>query len=138
MRRILSISGILALIISVGSPALLSAYAGRNVPMACHRSALPEAAEGMTHAHCHDMADMPGMEADSMPPESGDDAIAGSADAKCPMGCCTMASSANQAAPASPLILAAPLLVEHRISVSKSVFSRNGFSSHTDRGPPLA
>jgi len=100
--------------------------------MACHRATLHDAAQGMTHQHCHEME---GMDA---APEKGDGAAISSSAANCPMECCTLVRSANHAAPISPLILSAQVVVQHSIPVTKAVFSHNGFSSHTDRGPPAA
>jgi hypothetical protein len=107
--------------------------------MACHRSALHKSAVDTTRQHCHNMADMREMESDAslMPSQNDEASIAGSADNQCPMGCCAVTGSANHAAPTSPLMLTAPVVMEHQVSFAEVLFSRNGFSSHTDRGPPL-
>jgi hypothetical protein len=135
MRRLISISAVLALIVSVGSPALVSAYVAGKAPMACHRAILHEDGQGMKHQHCNEME---GMDMAVASPEEGDGAVIGALAAKCPMECCTLAGTTGQASPASPLILAAQVVVERNIPAVKVVFSRNGFSSHTDRGPPTA
>lgn len=108
--------------------------------MACHRPALSGNTPGMAHQHCHDMAGMEGMDdtpAPAVEPPS-DEAAFNAADAKCPMGCCSVANSANAASPARALVFTAQLAVELHVSGTDSIFSHNGYSSHTDRGPPLA
>jgi hypothetical protein len=135
MHRLLSISAVLAVIISAGAPDVVFAYAAPNMPMMCHLSVLHDSgSEGMTHQHCHNME---GTES-SPDWQHGSSAVIGLAGAKCPMECCTLAGPAGHAATVSTEIPAVPIVMRGSASVSKVAFSRNGFSSHTDRGPPTA
>lgn len=56
---------------------------------------------------------------------------------KCPMNCCMQSQAGNGVA--APAISLLPLLAvaEYHTFPTMVVFTRNGFSSHTDRGPPL-
>jgi hypothetical protein len=82
------------------------------------------------------MAENDAMESDAAAPE--DMASMGAAPEKCPMECCTMVGTAQQAAVAAAQNLALQVVIERSFPLSKVVFSRSGFSSHTDRGPPIA
>jgi len=135
MRRLFSISVVLALVVSAAAPDLVSAYVMGSVPMMCHRSGIHDSGPaGMTHLHCHDMEGM-----DSAPgAQDGSGAIIRRAGTECPMECCALAGPAGMAITASALILTTPVVIEGNASISKVIFGRSGFSSHTDRGPPAA
>jgi hypothetical protein len=128
MRRFFSITTILALMSSLASP-LLAACDHSGQPMACHRSAKQK-------SHCEMMA---GHHHDSAAPESAEPAAAGKeSSGNCPMDCCipghpTSASTIAAIPSVPPLVL-----IERTPCVITVVFTRTGFSSHTDRGPPPA
>ncbi|HEY2390790.1 MAG TPA: DUF2946 family protein [Candidatus Angelobacter sp.] len=127
MRRILSISIVFALISSSLSPLMAAACTGTGKAMSCHGGATPHCDRSM-HEHHHQAA----------PVESNASLSAAEDGAKCPMDCCTAAHLTNVAAPATASFLP-PLAVADRNFHFVSVkFISTGFSSHTDRGPPLA
>ena len=134
MRRILSISTVMMLLYSAALPSVMSAMMRTDAPMACHRPTLGTAA---VVSHCHDMADM--AAADAMEPAPANGAVMTvAAEQKCPMDCCTMLGTAQQAIASSQQSLPAPAVMERGVSTAGIVFVRTGFSSHTDRGPPSA
>jgi hypothetical protein len=135
MRRIFSISAILMLMYSAALPSVMSAMMANGAAMACHRPTLGTGAAAPQH--CHDMADMAGDDAMEGRPADGA-SITSSTDQKCPMDCCTMMGTAQQAVLPVQRGLPALAIMEHGISIARVVFSRTGFSSHTDRGPPSA
>jgi hypothetical protein len=87
----------------------------------CHRMA--------AHHHC----EMMGHQDDS---DSEPESAVTSHPGDCPMDCCMRDSAGTGIAAVS--ITAAPLLLiaQDRVSYSTVLFTSNGFSSHTDRGPP--
>jgi hypothetical protein len=135
MRRIFSISAILMLMYSAALPSAMSAMMSNDAQMACHRPALGTGATAPQH--CHDMADRAGKDAMEAAPADGAFSTV-AAEQKCPMDCCTMLGTAQQAIISARQSLPAPAVMERGVSVSKVVFTRTGFSSHTDRGPPSA
>jgi hypothetical protein len=56
----------------------------------------------------------------------------------CPMHCCTQSSAGTSGAVASVSTAISLPTIQHRVSFSNPTFAASGFSSHTDRGPPLA
>lgn len=134
MRRIFSISAILMLMYSAALPSVMSAMMVNDAAMACHRPTLGTGAA--TPEHCHDMADMAGNETMAAPADGA--LITVAAEQKCPMDCCTMMGTAQQAIPSSRKSTPALVVIEQAVSVSGVVFTSSGFSSHTDRGPPSA
>jgi len=133
MRRLFSITTILALMSSLASP-LLAACDHSGQPMACHRSAKQKSHCGMMAGHHHDSS-----AAESSASQSQAPAVAGlESSGSCPMDCCipghpTSASTIAAIPSVPPLVL-----IERTSRVITLVFTRTGFSSHTDRGPPLA
>jgi hypothetical protein len=126
MRRILSITVILALCWTMVSPAWAAVCShGNGAQMMCHRTAHSHDCGMMEHHH----------DADS---DSGPAISMAQQDEKCPMNCCMQAGHST----AKPVSLAAdvlPLLSSQAFPLFESqVFTAAGFSSHTDRGPPLA
>jgi hypothetical protein len=134
MHRIFSISAVMMLLWSAAMPAGMSAMMMPNAePMACHRPALGTGAA----AHCHDMAGM--TQNGVMEADSADEAfLRAGAEQKCPMDCCTLMGTAHQAILSAQQSLPLPAVMERGVSAASVVFSRTGFSSHTDRGPPIA
>ena|SRR5258708_638138 len=135
MRRILSISAVMMLMYSAALPSVMSAMMANDAAMACHRPTLGTGAAAPLH--CHDMAATAGDDAMYASPADGA-SIMISTEQKCPMDCCTMMGTAQQAIASAQQSLPAPAVMEHGISIARVVFSRTGFSSHTDRGPPSA
>src|SRR5437016_12377226 len=128
MRRMSAITLIAVSLCSASLPLwAASAAMASGAPMMCHREAhkaLP------AHHHCDEMQTEDG---DAQPESS----ISVSRLAhQCPMNCCTQANLSGGAAVAVIHILPPRMVTEKGIHFSAPVFSRNGFSSHTDRGPP--
>lgn len=123
MRRILAISMIGALICATGLPLWASACASMKTAPMCHRTAAEH--------HC----DMESQD-DSGDHETG--LVMTSRISDCPMHCCTQFSPSTTVAVASisdSILLPA---TTDRIYSPVPIFVTNGFSSHTDRGPPSA
>lgn len=125
MRRIFAITLIASLIFSVASPAWATACAAMNKTPMCHRTAAH-------HHHCEMMME---QEHETATPDS--EAAMHSLPGKCPMNCCTQSQAGNSVA--APVISLLPQLAvaEYHTVLTTVVFTRSGFSSHTDRGPPL-
>jgi hypothetical protein len=128
MRRFLSIATIVALLSSLATP-VMAACMGTGKAASCHAMEAPrQGGHAMHHHHHQDEAEAPNRSGLS----------AGDSDARCPMECCTPAHPQNGAALAATSIFP-PLAVSdqnfYRVQVA---FINAGFSSHTDRGPPLA
>jgi len=126
MRRVFAIAVLIGFITSLSLPVWATACAAMASAPMCHRTM-------DHHHHC-----------DSMMEERDETAAPDSVPAvrdlpgKCPMQCCLRANTAN--APAIPAISFLPMLVsaENSISYAPVIFRTAGFSSHTDRGPPIA
>jgi hypothetical protein len=71
-------------------------------------------------------------------PESNMAFSAAPDDAKCPMDCCTPGHLRSGATVSTNPDLPPPAVSDHKIQFVTVVFTVAGFSSHTDRGPPLA
>jgi len=132
MRRFLSITTIAAMISSFASPLLAGACHHAGPPLACHRTRQhkPHCSGMAMSGHHHHDDDAPAPESD-LPTVQGRDSSG-----SCPMDCCIPGHPKNATtavtAPELP-----PLTVTERVSnVIPVVFTRHGFSSHTDRGPP--
>lgn len=127
MRRIFAIASIVGLLLSMGSPVwATTCTAVGKVPL-CHRSAAQ-------HEHHCDM--MAGQQDETAVPNS--DVAFKAVPAKCPMQCCMQSQAGNGTA-----VLIVPLVFQlvasdHRTHLSPVLFASVGFSSHTDRGPPLS
>lgn len=90
---------------------------------------------------CHRMAaehhcEMEQQDGDSMP--QGTVPVMSSHPGYCPMHCCMQSSAGTASAVASASTATSLPAVRDRISLSNPTFTHSGFSSHTDRGPPLA
>jgi hypothetical protein len=131
MRRILSITAILALVCTLAQPLLAAACSGSGkvVPM-CHRVQVQQNA---AHHHCD------GMEQEETSSSSDPGISAAGSDPKdCPMDCCAQRHQPTDAAPPSLTILPELTVAGNGIAFISVAFARPGFSSHTDRGPPSA
>lgn len=137
MRRVLAITVIAALICSTGLPVWAQICAtGQKTPM-CHRmQASQQAAQkAMPAHHCDSMA-MEDEQDATVP--SGSEAIIKGGSSECPMQCCTQANAGtNSAVPATGLKAVLLSSADH-VDVPAVTFTTPGFSSHTDRGPPVA
>jgi hypothetical protein len=127
MRRIFAITSILALVLSMASPVWATACASMGKATMCHRGAAQ-------HQHHCDM--MMQQQDEAATPDS--EAVFGSVPTKCPMQCCLQSQAGNGTA-----VLIVPLIFQlavsdYRTNLSTVIFTSVGFSSHTDRGPPLS
>jgi hypothetical protein len=94
--------------------------------MVCHRT------PGMTH-HCEGMDDAQFPTDDN---EAG--RISGiHSPSKCPMNCCFRFGSDNKGAVVIEAAYFVPTSTGHSSHPTSDIFTNNGFSSHTDRGPPF-
>ena len=128
VRRICSISIIVALLCT-----LLPGQA----PQGCHRSSAPKMCPrtaSMAH-HCETMQE---QDQEQEPEGDASNITAFEREQKCPMNCCLQWKSGNLAANLVRQIDSVELSIEYRSDFLQPVFARTGFSSHTDRGPPLA
>lgn len=137
MRRLASISAMMAMLVSLFSPLLAQAQgAAVSHPMACHR-APGESAHASASAKHHHCAAMAGT---STPTSSSNERsiTAGKDLPDCPMDCCTQGHPQNGTA-LSSLSKLPPLAVTEGVpQIASQTFVSAGFSSHTDRGPPAA
>ena len=134
MRRFLSITVILALFSSMLSPVMAAACTGTGKAVSCHAIAADHCDRPM-HQHHHHGAAAP----ESGPaPESKKAFSAAPDDAKCPMDCCTPGHLRSGATISTNPDLPPPAVSDRKIQFVTVVFTIAGFSSHTDRGPPLA
>jgi hypothetical protein len=87
----------------------------------------------MHQHHHHGAATSESMAA----PESKTAFSAAPDDAKCPMDCCTPGHLRSEAKISTHPDLPPPAVSDRKIQFVAVVFTVAGFSSHTDRGPPL-
>jgi hypothetical protein len=134
MRRILSITAIVALIASPMLPLLAESCPHVKPVSACHRTDL--------HAHHCDMMHDHGTAADAessgSPESDGPACSASQVSHSCSMDCCATGQR-TKAIAAPTAFLACPFVItDHCPGLVSVVFASAGFSSHTDRGPPTA
>ena len=133
MRRLISIPAIASLMFSLVSP-LLAATCEHGTQMpACHR--VQEQKPQKPHCemmHHHDADET------AMPASDGPAVHAAPTSPSCPMDCCQLGDRTNAVSLTAMASLRQPAVVAESFSVVAVVFSRTGFSSHTDRGPPSA
>jgi predicted cobalt transporter CbtA len=127
MRRFLSITAIAALLSSMLTPLMAAACTGTGKAVSCHAVEAPSCDRPMHQHHHHAAA-----------PVSKSALSAADDDAKCPMECCTPGHGQNGASIAAAVALPLPVVVDQGFHSTSMTFVRPGFSSHTDRGPPLA
>jgi hypothetical protein len=128
MRRPLSITVILALFSSMLSPVMAAACTGTGKAVSCHAVAMDHCDRPMHQHHRHGAA---------AAPESKTFLSAAPDDAKCPMDCCTPGHLRSGATISTNPDLPPPAVSDSKIQFVTVVFIVAGFSSHTDRGPPL-
>jgi hypothetical protein len=134
MRRSLSITVILALFSSMLSPIMAAACTGTGKAVSCHAVAVDHCDRPMHQQHHHHQAAAP-ESASAL--ESKTAFSAASDDAKCPMDCCTPGHLRSGATVSTHPTLAPPAVSDLKIQIAAIVFAVAGFSSNTDRGPPL-
>jgi hypothetical protein len=134
MRRSLSITVILALFSSMLSPIMAAACTGTGKAVSCHAVAVDHCDRPKHQQHYHYQAASP--ESVSAP-ESKTAFSAAPDDAKCPMDCCTPGHLRSGATVSTNPDLPSPAVSDLKIQIASIVFTVAGFSSHTDRGPPL-
>src|SRR5262245_22470552 len=127
MRRLLSITTILALLSTVMSPIMAAACTGTGKAVSCH-SMEASHCDRVAHKHHHHEAEAP----------SSSSVSAGENDAKCPMDCCTPGHRQSSAAAYAASTLPPLAVTDQSFHFAQVVFTSAGFSSHTDRGPPQA
>jgi hypothetical protein len=101
--------------------------------MSCHRTPLQHAdtAPAKSVHHCHDMAAMAASDS-----ETERSLNASRSSENCPMNCCVQATPPTVAALPAASFLPPLHVLETSFYGFSVTFSRVGFSSHTDRGPP--
>jgi len=128
MRRILSITTVVALLSSMLTPVMAAACTTPGKAASCHAEAMPHCDRPMHEHHHHDAAMGESKAALSVADN----------DAKCPMDCCTPGHPRNGAAVAATSVLPPLAISDREFQYAPITFAIAGFSSHTDRGPPLA
>jgi hypothetical protein len=129
MRRILSISIVLALLSSSFLPLMASTgcmEAGKT--MSCHGGEVPQCDRHVHEHHHHEAA----------PAESASSLTVAEDNTKCPMDCCSPGHVTSVASPAASSLLPPLAVSDPNFHFASIAFVSAGFSSHTDRGPPLA
>lgn len=128
MRRILSIAIVVALFSSMLSPVMAEACTAAGKAASCHEEAMPYCDRPM-HEHHHHGAATGDSKSGLSASENG---------VKCPMDCCTPGHPRNGAAVVATSILPLLAMSDREFQYVPITFTVAGFSSHTDRGPPLA
>jgi hypothetical protein len=139
MRRLVALSAVAALMLSLNSPLLAaSCEHGKTMP-ACHR--VREQNSQKPHCetmHHHDSAGETDAAEESTPASNHPVIQSAPSSQNCPMNCCQLGDRTNAVALAITPSLPQPAVVELTPSIVSVVFTSTGFSSHTDRGPPTA
>ncbi|MGB8129703.1 MAG: hypothetical protein WCG81_07910 [Candidatus Angelobacter sp.] len=107
-------------------PIAAAACTGTGKAVSCHGVAVNHC-DRPTHQHHHGAAAPESKAAFSVAPD----------DAKCPMDCCTPGHLRSGATVSTHPTLPPPAVIDQKIQFASVVFTVAGFSSHTDRGPPL-
>lgn len=143
MKRLFSISTVVILLASVFSPvwaADMDMQAGY-----CHRMPMqgaPAQHDGKharMHHHCDGMPEGMGdaeMTQAATQPSDGNSIAA--THSPCPMNCCVQGTPASGIAIAAASFLPSLAAVDAEFHFASIIFASAGFSSHTDRGPPVA
>src|SRR5580765_4419077 len=133
MRRFLSITTIAALLSSMLSPLMAAACTtGTGKAVSCHAVEATSCDRPMhQHHHHHDAASQESKSTLS-------DASVAQNDSKCPMDCCIPGHLRNGAAVSANSFLPPLAVSDQDLHFAPVIFTHAGFSSHTDRGPPLA
>ena len=106
---------------------MAAACTGTGKAVSCLAVAVDHCDRPMHQHHHHGMA----------APESKTAFSAAPDESKCPMDCCTPGHLRSEATIATHPDLPPPAVSDFDIQFVAVVFTVAGFSSHTDRGPPL-
>ena len=128
MRRAISISTALALLISLASSMLAEACMKHTGRASCHRVSHAAA----HHQHCDGMLEH--RDEDMSAPDQGNSIS--SVESACPMNCCLAAQAGKHAAAVHNVVITPQLAGAVQQQSASVVFVATGFSSHSDRGPP--
>src|ERR1700686_2274699 len=129
MRCFLSITVVATLLSSMLSPLMAAACTGTGKAASCHMVATAPHCDRPMHQHHH---------LDAAPAEAKSALSLADNDAKCPMDCCTPGHPRNGAAVSANSFLPPLAMSDRKFQFASVTFTIAGFSSHTDRGPPLA
>ena len=127
MRRAFSISIIVALVCAMFSPAFAATCESMG------KKSVGDRAKGIVN-HC-DMMGRHHHETAATPETAA--FVAGAGAPQCPMSCCDGAYFITAIASHARFVSPAQLVMSHEFHFSAVAFVSTGFSSHTDRGPPL-
>jgi hypothetical protein len=140
MKRLFSISTVVVLLVSVFSPvwaADMDMQGGY-----CHRMQMQSAPaqhdgkHARMHHHCDGMGE--GMEGMNMAAAQPSDGISIAAThSSCPMNCCVQGTPTSGIAIAAASFLPSLAAADAEFHFASIIFASAGFSSHTDRGPPI-
>ncbi|HKV92270.1 MAG TPA: hypothetical protein VJW20_06960 [Candidatus Angelobacter sp.] len=125
MRRFLSITTVLSLFFTMSSPIMAATCTGAGKTVSCHSMAVSHCDR---HEHHHHAAEA----------STASSITAADSDEKCPMDCCIPGHRASASVAYSPSFLPPLAVSDQNVHVVPVHFISAGFSSHTDRGPPLA
>lgn len=135
MKRIFSIATMLVLLCSMFSPAWARDMDDLQATF-CHRMVMqdgpPKHAGKHAKAHHCEGMDMAATEPSDLA------SIASSHSHSCPMNCCEQGTPQSGAAVSAALLLPPLANAEAGFHFASIIFASTGFSSHTDRGPPVA
>jgi hypothetical protein len=137
MRRLIAITAIAVLMVSLNSPLLAATCEHGNLTIACHRVHEQKAQKPHCEGHESDAQKTDGDE-ESAPVSSDRTIQSAPSSQNCPMDCCQLGHRTNAVALTVTPSLPQPVLGKQTPSILSLTFSRTGFSSHTDRGPPSA
>ncbi|HEU4417154.1 MAG TPA: hypothetical protein VFT65_20370 [Candidatus Angelobacter sp.] len=112
--------------LSMVSPVMAAACTGTGKAVSCHEMAADHCDRSMHQLHHH----MPA-------PASSSGLSAGLSDAPCPMDCCTPGHPQGGSVVAATSTLPPLAVIDPVLHFVPVTFTCAGFSSHTDRGPPL-
>jgi hypothetical protein len=127
VRRLFSISAIVALLTSLVPAHVLMICHVSSQRRICHRAA------GTVNHECGMMHEQESSSQD----DSSSQIVAADLQSKCPMNCCFQFNSSTGALAVVHDGHPQRMVIEYNLQPALVVFAANGFSSHTDRGPPL-
>jgi|SRR5215471_12308789 len=138
MRHAVAIALVTALLVSLALPVWAAACGEMSRVPICHRTVTHHHSDQTAHKnhsapHCEMMA----PQQEEAPAPDSEQAVS-DLSGKCPMQCCMQATAPNVAATSRNNLVFQPAVSDAQIEVRHIVFVIRGFSSHTDRGPPIA
>ena len=131
MQRLASITAMASLVSALLLPVMPKVCMGPGMSVAEQRDA-------MRQHHCEEMQEQAGQTDQPEADASLFSVNRSDSPQRCPMNCCACrkASVSQEAAIVPEASLSGATVLQDRVFVQEIVFSNNGFSSHTDRGPP--